>query len=268
MFYRASTAFALRPLPRKRCLVLHAFALRATSVSEFMSRRCSQGHCSSALPGLRGARAKRVRLYVETLPKGQCSTGPPKLARCARRFACACAKAALLWRHLNASKPKPDQCLAAPSAAYIVHCCGLILARCSSWRSAGARRQTLLSCCGSCLCKKSAWRFRLSRCARQAFQTLCPDAARKANVLARSQACAVHAPSGSGFMSKGHRKSNVLPGLRSLRAARDKVAFAKQALFRASRFRAARDKRLRLYVEALSAGPMFQRALKLARCTR
>ncbi len=63
--------------------------------------------------------------------------GLPKVARCARQFACACAKAALLWQHLNGSKAKRHQCLATPGAACIMHCCGLILARCRSWRSAG-----------------------------------------------------------------------------------------------------------------------------------
>jgi hypothetical protein len=54
-------------------------------------------------------------------------------------------------------------------------------------------------------------------------------------------------------MSKRYRRANVLPGLHSFRAA----AFAAQALSRASRFRAARDKRFRFYVETLPARLMF-----------
>ena len=50
-------------------------------------------------------------------------------------------------------------------------------------------------------------------------------------------------------MPKRCPQANVLPALHSFRA----VAFATQALSRASRFRAARDKRFKFYVETLPA---------------
>ena len=54
-------------------------------------------------------------------------------------------------------------------------------------------------------------------------------------------------------ISKRYLQANVLSGLHSFRA----VAFATQAFSRASRFRAARDKRFRLDVETLPAMLMF-----------
>ena len=273
-----------------------------------MSRRCLQGQCSSALQACAVHAPSGSVLVSKRYPQGKCFSGLQKLARCARRFACACAKADLLWQQLNASKPKPDQCLAARGAAYIVHCCGQILARCRSWRSAEACPANPVVMFWLMPLPSTGFAcFTLSRRARQAFQTLCRDAARRANVLARSKLAPCTRQAGQSWCRNATRMANVLADFRSLRAARDgslahapkllsnvyrrqarptlRIApgrfspaaeagalpgptrqtlllssgscLCKEALSRASRFRAARDKRFRLDVETLPAGPMF-----------
>ena len=148
---------------------------------------------------------------------------------------------------------KPFQCLAAPSAACIAHCCGLILARYKSM--ALCRRLPAKPCshvAAHAFAKKAlpgASRFRAARdkCVRLYVETL------------PARPMFQRVPSLRGARAKRVRLYvETLPQGQCSTGPPKRARCARQGgVCRGSRCRAARDKRLRLCIEGLSAGTMF-----------